>query len=306
MTKLDLNNGTAAAENNQQKRSIESYRSSGLRVGLTGDIAIHAPPAFGKSFLAATASAHWPKERLGTQAVSLSDVIWCAVDRGAVDGLLMSKVNVPYLIDVRSLCEDFGAAKGTEHANTLVEATIKENPDVRVVVWDTISELDKVWQVELERTGGDEDSQWLYRKLLSRHRSHYSSAHKAALGRRVLWLAHSAAITEARRDAPKSVEAQRRATRLPGGAEIKLDATGKGHDLYINNASLVLTIVIEEAKGKPTQRFVTSGGTSFETKNRLQGLVKDRDVFDLSELGNRVDSRLGEIRAELTAAMAVK
>lgn len=232
----------------------------------------------------------------------MDDIIWCAVDRGAVDGLLMQRIDVPHLIDVRGLCEDFGADKGTEHANSLVEQIVREAP-IRFVVWDTVSELDKLWHTELE-SRGDEDGQFVFRKLLSKHRSNYSRAHKAAGSARVLWLAHSAAVGEARPNAPKSIEAQKRATRLPGGAEIKLAVTGQGHDLYINNASLVLSIVLEERKGFPPVRSVTSGGTTFETKNRLQGLVGDREPFDLNAIHSRVDARLEEIRAELVAASA--
>lgn len=304
MAKLDSRAGIASATTGSNSsgttNDISSYLTSGTAAGLRGDIAIHAPPAFGKSFLAATASKAWPGAELGQKAVALDDVIWCAVDRGAVDGLLMSRVEIPYLIDVRGLCEDFGAGKGTEHANSLVRQVMAERgSDIRVVVWDTISELDKVWQVGLDAEGGADDSTWLYRKLLARHRSHYNAAHKAAGKARILWLAHSVALSEARKDAPKSFEASRRATRLPGGAEIKLDATGQGHHLYINNASLVGTILLEEQKGKAPVRWLSSGGTQFETKNRLQGLIGEREPFDLQAVFSRVDTRLAEIRAEL-------
>lgn len=300
MAKLALSTPAvlSTAQNN-----IDTYLSRGTTAGLRGDIAIHAPPAFGKSFLAATASQFWPgAEALGTRAVSLDDVVWCAVDRGAVDGLLVQRVEIPYLIDVRGLCEDFGAGKGTEHANSLVRSCVDAHPDIRLVVWDTVSELDKVWQVGLEGEGGSDDSQWLFRKLLARHRSHYSAAHKAAAGRRIVWLAHSVALQEGRKDAPKSFEAGRRATRLPGGAEIKLDATGQGHHLYINNASLVATIVLEEQKGRAPVRWMSSGGTTFETKNRLQGLIGEKEPFDLRGVFQRVDARLAEIRQELQAS----
>jgi hypothetical protein len=229
-------------------------------------------------------------------------MLWWSVDLGACDGLLGQQIEVPWHIDVRDLCEEFGPVKGVEYALQLTRERLLASPSIRYVVVDTVSELDKLWQRALEAEMGDEDSRWLYRKLLSRHGRFHGDIHRAVGSAKPIFLAHSAAISEPAANAPQSQKMQQKAARLPGGAEIKLDVTGKGHDIYINNASFVFTIGLEERKGQLPKRMAITDTTSFEVKNRLPGLFPSRFDPWLAPHLRAAQERMSALQKELASS----
>lgn len=284
-------------------RYMRSSRSSPF----SGDLIVHGPPGHGKSWFMASGSKSWPTEEFFAKPVTerswvtLSDIIILAWDDGATDGLKAHRIDVP-MIPVREMAAELGAQQAAFTSLVLLEQHLEASKaagsPVRLIAHDTISEQDKEIEGEL-RTKPWDDPRQMYGALFQFHSKYRRTAKDIALrlGARNLFSCHSVPKTEqagssqAAMAASKLQKLQRKAGALPGAPEIYADITGKGHGVYINNSSLVLTIRTIVAKGQPSKRIVSLGGTDgFEEKNRFQGILNDEEPADLGLVLAKLDA----------------
>lgn len=259
------------------------YLTSSRSLRAAPEIVIHGPPGVGKTFAAATASVNWPSALPSSDWVRLYDMLWLPADAGALDGLTEAKIEVP-LIDLRQMMIDLGPLKGAFAAAELAVQAAK-SPDLRIIVLDTVSTLDKVVQEHLHKNSGD-DKWMMYRELLNFHKRFHS--YLRATGKQVITLAHSRALMEPVTTGDKNRQA---AVQLPGLSSIVADITGQGHGIYINDASIVFAMRAQVVKGQPTKRTLYPlGYAGFEAKNRFGLTLGHEEPADLGDIFRRISA----------------
>lgn len=252
----------------------------------------HGPPASGKTRFAATVSEQFP-EKTGEKWVDLTDIVWLSIDQGALDGLSVEKLNIPF-VPVRELMAAAGAVQGSMDALLLLESILSERPDVKFVVVDTLSELSERWMEVFTRASGD-DTRSAYRQLGDTHTRWKARLDSIcdARGVRVIFLAHS----KARVLDDKATEGQKKAAQAErvGNDEIGLDIDGNGRHLYTRNASLVFAVKCKTSpKGENKYSVHCRGGDGFLTKDRLARLLNPEEPPDMRAIFKKITAAMNK------------
>jgi hypothetical protein len=285
------------------KDEVENFFTTAREAPFSGDITIHGPSGHGKTWFMGSASTYWPSPEWFVTPVEertwikLEDLLWLPYDDGALDGFKAHKIDVP-VFDVRKMIAKHGIGKTMRRVPDELATFFAQNPAIKFAAHDTISEQDKFRQRELRsKEWGDPRQMWGV--LADDHARYRMDAKDAGVnyGVRNLFSCHSAAKVEQSGVGDKAAAAaevekvKKLATRTPGGASIQVDISGKGHDSYINNSSLVISIRTIKKKGQPDERKaqLTSVG-NFEGKNRFQGILNDEMEAHLGKMLARLEA----------------
>lgn len=268
---------------NDRKKYIKSSKTTPL----SGAIVVHGPEASGKTRFAATASKFFP-EKTGEKWVSLPDVCFVTFDQGALDGIHVEKLDVPF-IDAREMIADLGAIKGTFEALNALDDYLKEHPEVRFVVPDTVSEMDDLWGEALGKN--TEDTRAYYKLLGEMHTRAHAIVNKVCAPRGIvpIYLSHS----KARVLASDATEAQKRTQQVEkvGGTmnDIGLDINGSGRNLYSRNASLIFALKCKQLPNRePIYEAYPRGVDGFLGKDRLARVLNNPEPSHLGQILTKI------------------
>lgn len=263
-------------------KELTRFIMSSHTAPLTGAIVAHGPPASGKTRFAATASEQFPL-KTGEKVVKLEDIVYVTFDQGALDGLKVEKLDVPF-INARAMIAEMGAVKGTFAALDLLDHFLTTVTGVKFVVIDTISEMSELWH---EGIGRSVDDKWaVYRQMGENHTRFHAQVNKVCTPRGIqpIYLSHS----KARVPSPEQTDQQKKsgqAEKLPGGNDIGLDIDGQGRGTYTRNASLIFAVRCVQIPGKePTYEVLPRGGYNFEGKDRLARVLSPSEPSNLKSI----------------------
>lgn len=203
----------------------------------------------------------------------LKDLLVLAYDMGAYDGLASMGLVLPpeNIIDARGCLEALGPAKGGAELPGVVEAALKDRPEVEFILHDTISEMNLMWKTEHEAAGVDGDS-GLWDRMSVQHRQYVNGMTRVTNGTKArhIFVSHSATRFTTNSETKKQAEA----VRVPGMPNVLLDVTGSSRALYTRNASLLLVTKTKLVKGQPTQYNLTAEvSDEWEGKSRYAHLL---------------------------------
>ncbi len=257
-----------------------SYLTNTAEAPYSGTVTIHGPPGHGKTTFAASASEHF-------ESKDLKDMLFLQFDLGGLDGLKAKGYKVAF-IDTRALMAEKGAVRGTFDALDILAKHTEQNKDLRYIVVDTISEMDKLWHEAIDKI--EDDGRALYRQMLNNHIRFYNRVINISLktAAKAIFIAHSKAkvLDQTATEGQKKTQT---ADKLPGGNDIQVDVTGQGHGIYTRNGSLVIAMQCRSIKGKPDVYVaLPNGGGGFEGKNRFKGILNEEESPNLRAIFNKL------------------
>lgn len=276
-------------KNNKDK--WEQYLKSSSDVTTEGVYIIHGPPGSGKTFLAATASQYWPEEVPPASPVELKDMLWLGADAGATAGFQELRISLPdRYLDIGTMLAAEGANRGIKYAIEAVNHILSENSEIENIVVDTLSTVDKLFNVYFDGTcptnkDGIKDTRAMYGNMKTAHTRFHSRLR--GTGKRIIYLAHSKAL----RDTDDTEQANNRKAALPVGVnDIIPDITGSGKNVYINDASIEM-VLLATRKGKEFKRIVyPMGAKGFSGKSRFQASLDEQEEPNLRKIFNKIQS----------------
>lgn len=255
----------------------------------------------GKSTMALTASAKFPKTGLPTQKhrgppkYILDDMLWISYDRGATLGFKERGVAVPEL-DVRQLMGDkkmwkeagFSTAPNVTAATEYVvrEAEkITSLGNTKWIVVDTVSTYDKMLENTF-RKQHPEDGRAVFGKVLLWHGNLHNNLVLLNCG--IIYLCHLHAIVDMDKDTAEKNAKIRKTLTSPGTPTIVPAITGKGAGLYKadNRCQLLLKGVRPPGGQKGLLRTVSTVQTpdGEECGNAFQLSLSETEEPDLSKI----------------------
>lgn len=232
----------------------------------------YGPRRVGKTVLAATASEDWQGAK--DEEYDLNDILYIAVDEGALDALIQFNVVIPNTI----LFSDLVA---TSNGNNLTALNLLKEavPDIiastktNIMVIDTISQLD--WSIQ-QNIGGD-TTQDFYRMLLTHHKMFNSFL--CNVDQTVISLVHAKPVGEARSNKPEEIKKTKvqQAAKYYLPPEIEPAITGQALNIYLSNTSLhgaLLSRKLPGPKGEIERKvYFGSNSAGFEASSRFEGML---------------------------------
>lgn len=299
MGKLSNSPAVAATPKTKAKKVRKSYVQRARDLTLSRYIIIvHGPRGAGKTRLAATASKYWPGKVPAAKPVHLKDMLWLSMDAGATDtmgelGVDADCMELTGLLNDQRLWKDAGWVQRPtmlQVLNLMTQEAIdfcQGDPD-RTVVVDTISTMDRHLNTYAkERTVNSTNKYAKYNVMLEVH-SQFHERLKFGC-RRIIYLCHSKAMSE---DANTAQKKKNLATKSPGLPDIIPSITGQGADVYINDASLELSILANSrlnGNKKGIERTVYPlQNLGFEAKSRFELSLNQEEKPHLGKIFNKI------------------
>ena len=243
-------------------------------------VIIHGPPKVGKTWLAATASVHWPREIPAKKKTVLSDLVHIQIDAGATDGFPSNNIELDVL-DMRSAIEATGRpVNAASETLKVLQDYLRSNKQVTTVIVDTISVYDKFltewWGRNAPTTkDGLVDKFAMYAAIADSHKRFHLGL--TTMGKQIIYCCHSKALIE-----PSGKDAQVRDAKLKReaasavAASIVPDITGAALNLYRADASLQLVVGVRRGAGKKADRtrvVYPFGHDEFEGGSRFESAL---------------------------------
>lgn len=202
----------------------------------------HGPPKVGKTFLALTASEHFPDELPADPSVSLDDMMWWSFDAGALRGVEEQGIKVPHVLN-------FAPISGSDIFPAVREAATKtaelvEKGLTKWVVCDTISTLDSKMKTHWRAKTADKGKFALYDAMLASHNKFFDIIN--SLPCHVIVLSHSKAnVYEDEKSKNKQKAQAMSSQKTP---DVELDIAGAGKNEYRRHSDMVAPLLQERDK----------------------------------------------------------
>ena len=238
-----------------------------------GAVVIFGAPEAGKTSLAASASAYFPKDleaHLAARAkqkpeertfIKLEDMLWIQYDDGATEALKDLGLTAPTIRWSKAFdkqedptkAPDLSSAKSFRAAQAAIMAEIRRIKP-KFVVWDTMSTMNDILETyQRERLSAlhSGNTQRMYGSIAAENMNLAAAyARFEAIGVQNIYLFHGQADTSDLIDATAKggMEALQKAQRQTkadgeiGKADIVLKAVGKARDIYVNNVSYIFNL----------------------------------------------------------------
>lgn len=258
-------------------------------------ILLYGPSNVGKTFAALSLSKHF---KLGP--CRLDDVFHAGIDDNALAGAAERGIEIEDSFD----CTQWLSALGykeiksddniplttvrtvTEMVAEMVKRAYQAVANGKtILIFDTLSALDKMFldhaQIIDPRTDKGKKNGWArYELKLSMHRRFYQLL--AGLEATIVFCAHSAPAKDAETESGRT---EQKARRLFGDFDIKVDITGQGENIYINNIPLQLAVVgeVDPKTRAVTRCFYTDNAEGWQGKNKFGLSVPSR--YEPADLG---------------------
>jgi hypothetical protein len=259
-------------------------------------VCIHGPMSAGKTFLAASASEHYPADLPAAKMVDLGDLYWGAADRGAVDGFKHNNIRVPVFNFTRFMGDRELWSKHFNAEPTIIQTanhfvrTAKERVVsglTKTIVVDTLTTLDShFFAYHAAKYAAHPNHYEAYKHNLAAHLLFHTSL--CQTGANILYLFHSRAAGD---ESSVSEKAKQASVLVAGGARYVPDLTGAAPKFYKHDASLQLVMMAtKEAGKKKLIRKVLIGlnDKQYEGKNRFEGLLNEIEEPNLKTIFQKI------------------
>lgn len=262
----------------------------------------------GKTWLAGSASKHWPKTIPSTEPVVLSDCLWIKADVGATEGFTPNGISVP-TIDIPNMLTPAVAGDETPKPRDIGEAlqwtthaaahAVQEQGVSHIIV-DTVSMLDRYivdyWSKDenIPKNGkGEPDSRGKWGCVAQTHFRFWQSL--TFLPAKTIFLCHAKtneselATIEGKKIKRDEIRnsAKSAAVGTAGDNTIVPRISGSSAEVYLANVGLQLVLHAEQSLGsreftRTLHPFGRKGG--WQAKNRYQQFFKQEEPADLQHI----------------------
>lgn len=253
-------------------------------------ISIHAPGGFGKTRAAATASKYFVTQDPVTKMVHLGDVLWLQFDVDGLSSLHSVGLDPDYHdFSDQPIDAPLYLAKVLQQLKDIAKAPTTAG--YYCVVVDTLTTLSRY--LETYYLAKEKDARLAYGRAGNDFRNFL--LHLRAIPLRQVWLMHTKAFVEAVSTDAES-EKNKQNTLLPGDYRLKLGLTYALADTVRTMSSLIVGVDVDDRTGK--RSLITKSDGLYETKNRYDGIIKDREAVNLRDIFERIDTHIENLEGD--------
>ena len=260
---------------------------------------ISGPSGVGKTFCAATMSEHFPKDLDSTydEELTLSDMLWCSVDAGALTGLGQFNITVPEISLLEDIMRPPKKGETKFYQADLIRALAKMlglvkdavcNHGIRTVVLDTASQLNReicTYWADPCRRPSDDFKYW--RVVRDTEASFFPKL--LTLPCNLIILSHEKAVL----DGVSAAEKRLKAVAPAGDHQFTLAISGGALGDYYANLDVAVTLLSRRKPGSKAviRKLHPFGADGRVGKCRLQHLLNDTEEPHLQNLYQQLKRR---------------